>query len=135
MMTVAVLGAASDAPVALLRATEKLSVPSAVVLSVMGMLMVWLERRVVARMQDRLRRQVLIENPSRYLVFAHDTMGEAQFLSELCRRTGCGLTPLAAELRGSGGSGAGALAGGPLSLFFFWRYLIEIIQQNRSDLF
>ena len=45
----------------------------------------------VARMQDRLRRQVLIENPSRYLVFARDTMDEAQFLTELCRRAGCGL--------------------------------------------
>lgn len=45
----------------------------------------------VSRMQDRLQRQVLIENPSRYLAFAHDTMEEAAFLDALCRRTGCGL--------------------------------------------
>lgn len=45
----------------------------------------------VSRMQDRLKRQVLIENPSRYLAFAQDTMDEAQFLYALCRRAGCGL--------------------------------------------
>lgn len=45
----------------------------------------------VGRMQDRLKRQVLIENPSRYLAFAHDTMSEAEFLHGLCRRAGCGL--------------------------------------------
>lgn len=45
----------------------------------------------VSRMQDRLRRAILIENPSRYLAFAHDTMDEGQFLDSLCRRTGCGL--------------------------------------------
>lgn len=45
----------------------------------------------VSRVQDRLQRTILIENPSRYLAFAHDTMDEAQFLDALCRRTGCGL--------------------------------------------
>lgn len=45
----------------------------------------------VSRMQDRLQRALLIENPSRYLAFAQDTMSEAQFLDALCRRTGCGL--------------------------------------------
>lgn len=45
----------------------------------------------VSRVQDRLARTILIENPSRYLAFAHDTMDEAQFLDALCRRTGCGL--------------------------------------------
>ncbi len=45
----------------------------------------------VSRMQDRLRRRALIENPSRYLAFAHDTMDEAGFLIELCRRSGCAL--------------------------------------------
>ena len=45
----------------------------------------------VSRMQDRLERQVLIENPSSYLRFVHSTVPEAQFLSELARRTGCGL--------------------------------------------
>lgn len=45
----------------------------------------------VSRVQDRLARAILIENPSHYLAFAHDTMDEAQFLDSLCRRTGCGL--------------------------------------------
>lgn len=45
----------------------------------------------VGRVQDRLKRQVLIENPSRYLAFSHDTMTEAEFLHALCRRAGCGL--------------------------------------------
>lgn len=45
----------------------------------------------VGRVQDRLGRQMLVENPSRYLAFACDTMDESQFLVELCRRSGCGL--------------------------------------------
>lgn len=45
----------------------------------------------VARLQDRLRRRVLIENPSVYLAYRHATLEEAAFLAELVRRTGCGL--------------------------------------------
>ncbi len=45
----------------------------------------------VGRVQDRLGRTMLIENPSRYLAFAGDTMDEAAFLHALCARTGCGL--------------------------------------------
>jgi uncharacterized protein len=45
----------------------------------------------VSRLQDRVRRRVLIENPSAYLRFVHSTIPEAQFLMELVRRTGCGL--------------------------------------------
>lgn len=45
----------------------------------------------VSRVQDRLGRAMLIENPSRYLAFAGDTMDEAEFLHALCARTGCGL--------------------------------------------
>ena len=45
----------------------------------------------VVRMQERLGRQVLIENPSSYLRFVHSPIPEAQFLGELARRTGCGL--------------------------------------------
>lgn len=41
--------------------------------------------------QDRLRRPILIENPSRYLAFAGDTLDEAGFLHRLCHHTGCGL--------------------------------------------
>jgi uncharacterized protein (UPF0276 family) len=45
----------------------------------------------VGRLQDRLRRRILVENPSAYLRFVHSTMDEVEFLSELVRRTGCGL--------------------------------------------
>lgn len=45
----------------------------------------------VARVQDRLGRTILIENPSRYLAFAGDEMSEAEFLHALCARAGCGL--------------------------------------------
>ena len=45
----------------------------------------------VSRLQDRLGRHVLIENPSAYLRFVHSTIPEAEFLGELVRRTGCGL--------------------------------------------
>jgi uncharacterized protein len=47
--------------------------------------------RNVDRLQDALRRPVSIENPSCYLGFAHSTMSEPEFLSELARRSGCGL--------------------------------------------
>ncbi len=45
----------------------------------------------VARVQDRLGRTMLIENPSRYLGFEQDEMDEVEFIHALCRRTGCGL--------------------------------------------
>lgn len=45
----------------------------------------------VSRVQDRLRRPILIENPSRMLAFAGDTIPEAEFLNRLAHRTGCGL--------------------------------------------
>lgn len=45
----------------------------------------------VDRLQERFGRQVLVENPSCYLGFAHSTMSEPEFLAELVRRTGCGL--------------------------------------------
>jgi uncharacterized protein (UPF0276 family) len=47
--------------------------------------------RNVQRLQDTLGRAVSIENPSCYLGFAHSTMTEPEFLSELVRRSGCGL--------------------------------------------
>ena len=43
----------------------------------------------IACVQDRLRRTILIENPSRYLAFAHDEMDEVSFLHDVCRTTGC----------------------------------------------
>jgi uncharacterized protein len=45
----------------------------------------------VGRLQDALGRQVAIENPSCYLGFVHSTLSEPEFLSELVRRSGCGL--------------------------------------------
>lgn len=45
----------------------------------------------VGRAQDRLGRTMLIENPSRYLAYAASDWSEADFLHELCRRSGCGL--------------------------------------------
>ena len=47
--------------------------------------------RNVGRLQDRLGRQVAIENPSAYLGSATSTLTEAEFLDELVRRSGCGL--------------------------------------------
>ena len=45
----------------------------------------------VDRVQERLRRRLLLENPSTYLEFEASTLDEADFLSEVVRRTGCGL--------------------------------------------
>ena len=45
----------------------------------------------VTQVQERLSRPLLVENLSAYLAFADDAMSEAGFLSELCRRSGCGL--------------------------------------------
>lgn len=41
--------------------------------------------------QDRLRRRMLLENPSNYLAFESSTLAEADFLREVVARTGCGL--------------------------------------------
>jgi hypothetical protein len=45
----------------------------------------------VAELQDYLGRQILIENVSSYLQFAHAEMTEWQFLQTLAERSGCGL--------------------------------------------
>ena len=45
----------------------------------------------VDRVQARLKRRMLLENPSTYVEFAASTMSEAQFLREVLQRTGCGL--------------------------------------------
>ncbi len=41
--------------------------------------------------QERLGRQMLLENPSTYVGFAASTWSETDFLTEIVRRTGCGL--------------------------------------------
>jgi uncharacterized protein (UPF0276 family) len=45
----------------------------------------------VERVQEVLRRRILVENVSTYLRFADDAMSEAEFLAALAHRTGCGI--------------------------------------------
>lgn len=45
----------------------------------------------VQRVQDRLRRPVLVENLSAYVEFAGNDRSEAEFLAQLASRTGCQL--------------------------------------------
>jgi uncharacterized protein (UPF0276 family) len=45
----------------------------------------------VSAMQDALGRQVMVENPSTYLRFAHSTIPEPEFMLAVARRTGCRL--------------------------------------------
>lgn len=45
----------------------------------------------VARVQERLGRRLLVENPSNYLRFRETGIAEPQFLNELAARTGCGV--------------------------------------------
>jgi hypothetical protein len=45
----------------------------------------------VDRVQTRLRRRMLLENPSTYVEFEASTMDEGTFIAEVVRRTGCGV--------------------------------------------
>ncbi len=45
----------------------------------------------IDRAQERLRRPILVENPSLYIDLPGHEMSEAAFLTELATRTGCGL--------------------------------------------
>lgn len=45
----------------------------------------------VGQVQDALGRQILIENPSTYVVFETSTMSETDFLQGIVERSGCGL--------------------------------------------
>lgn len=47
--------------------------------------------RHVDEAQEALGLRLLLENPSAYIAFEGATMGEIEFLSEVARRTGCGL--------------------------------------------
>ena len=47
--------------------------------------------RHVEEAQEALGRRLLIENPSSYLRYRHSSMPEAEFLTEVVRRTGCGV--------------------------------------------
>jgi len=45
----------------------------------------------VSRTQETLQRRIAVENPSHYLRIESHALGEIDFLTELARRTGCGL--------------------------------------------
>ena len=45
----------------------------------------------VQRVQDRLKRPILVENLSAYLHWADDVIAEPEFFNRLARRSGCGL--------------------------------------------
>ena len=47
--------------------------------------------RHIDRVQERLQRRMLLENPATYLEFETSTLGETEFLREVLQRTGCGL--------------------------------------------
>lgn len=45
----------------------------------------------VCQVQDAIGRQILIENPSTYLIFSESTWTETDFMAEIASRSGCGL--------------------------------------------
>jgi uncharacterized protein (UPF0276 family) len=45
----------------------------------------------IGEVQDAVRRPILLENPSTYVVFPESTMSETDFIRVLVRRSGCGL--------------------------------------------
>jgi uncharacterized protein (UPF0276 family) len=45
----------------------------------------------IDRVQSRLGRTMLLENPATYVEFDSSTMSEPEFIAEVLRRTGCGL--------------------------------------------
>lgn len=45
----------------------------------------------VDRVQERLGRRMLLENPATYVEFTASTMAETDFIGEVVKRTGCGL--------------------------------------------
>lgn len=47
--------------------------------------------RRIEQVQETIGRPILIENLSRYVQYSENEFSEAEFLSQLCQRTGCGL--------------------------------------------
>ncbi len=45
----------------------------------------------VSKMQDFLKREILVENPSTYLAFKNPEMSEFDLINQLCKTTGCKL--------------------------------------------
>jgi uncharacterized protein (UPF0276 family) len=45
----------------------------------------------ISQIQDRLKRPILLENPSTYVAFEQTTMSETDFIREIAQKSGCGL--------------------------------------------
>ena len=45
----------------------------------------------INQVQDVMGRRMLLENPSTYVIFEQSTMDEIEFITEIAKRTGCGL--------------------------------------------
>jgi uncharacterized protein (UPF0276 family) len=45
----------------------------------------------VEQVQERMKRSILLENPATYLTFNQTEMSEAEFITRIAERTGCGL--------------------------------------------
>lgn len=45
----------------------------------------------IDEVQEKIRRPILLENPSTYVLFRESTMSETQFIRAVVERTGCGL--------------------------------------------
>ncbi len=45
----------------------------------------------IDRVQEKLKRRMLLENPATYVEFAASTMAETDFITEVIQHTGCGL--------------------------------------------
>ena len=45
----------------------------------------------IDEVQDRLGRRMLLENPATYVLFEQSSLAETDFLTQIARRTGCGL--------------------------------------------
>lgn len=45
----------------------------------------------IGHVQDRLKRRILVENPSRYLAYKADEMPEVEFIERMVERSGCGI--------------------------------------------
>lgn len=45
----------------------------------------------IEQIQEKLKHQMLLENPATYVEFSTSTMSETEFIKEVIRRTGCGL--------------------------------------------
>lgn len=86
----------------------------------------------VRAVQDALGAPLVLENPSTYVGFADSTMGEAEFLAELCRLSGCGLlvdvNNIYVSARNHGFAAAEYLAAIP------WDHVVQFHVAGHSDM-